>query len=67
MELLLEGKSVSEIGYRFDRKINTITTIKNNLYKKMGVANFVELTHAQRYFQYMNGNNNTFLIPVAPC
>jgi DNA-binding NarL/FixJ family response regulator len=50
--LLLEGKSVSEIGYAFDRKINTVTTIKNNLYKKMGVTNFVELMYAYQYFDY---------------
>ncbi|MCE7044047.1 response regulator transcription factor [Dyadobacter sp. CY312] len=43
VNLLLEGNSVSAISKNLNRKTSTISTIKKNVFKKLGISNLLEL------------------------
>jgi len=40
------GRNVSWIASTLEKKLSTISTIKSNIFKKMGVSNVVELQMA---------------------
>jgi DNA-binding NarL/FixJ family response regulator len=41
--LLMEGNSVSSISLKLNRKMSTVSTIKKNIFKKLGITSLMDL------------------------
>ncbi|MCE7044690.1 response regulator transcription factor [Dyadobacter sp. CY312] len=48
--LLMEGNSVTSISLKLNRKISTVSTIKKNIFKKLGITSLLELKDSMSEF-----------------